>query len=107
MTDWRALLEKAIADDSRGMQGVADRIGYSRTTVSLVRAGKYPNADLVGAAVIATYVLVECPFFGGQSIKPTDCKQYAARDYRAINADQVEHWRACRKCPKNPTRQEA
>jgi len=99
--DWRALLDQAIAEDPRGITGVAERIGYSRPAVSRVLAGCYPNPGKVGAAVLAAYNLVACPHLQ-RGIKPDDCRAYAAMRYQAIAAAQVEHWRACRKCPLNP-----
>ena len=101
--DWLALLRQAVAADPRHITGVSERIGYSRTTVSLVLAGKYPNPTDVASAVIAAYVRIDCPHLR-ISLDPADCTTYAARRYSALNAADVPHWRACRKCPHNTAR---
>lgn len=101
--DWLDLLRQAVASDPRGISGVANRIGYSRPTVSRVLAGTYSNPAEVASAVIAIYVRIECPHLH-ITLAPEDCATYAARRYSAITGAEVPHWRACRKCPHNTTR---
>ena len=104
--DWQALLNQAIGADKRGISGVADRMGISRPYVSRVMAGGF---DPVPASfierVLSVYGQVECPHLR-QAIEPATCRQYAGRSYSTINAAEVPHWRACRRCPLNPTHEE-
>ena len=39
MSDWLTLLQQAVADDPRGITGVAQAIGYSRPAISRVLGG--------------------------------------------------------------------
>lgn len=103
--DWLPILRRAIAEDPRGITGVAERIGYSRPAVSRVLGGSYGNPDRLGAAVLATYARIDCPHLQ-TSLAPTECATYAGRSYGAITAADVPHWRACRKCPHNPAHKE-
>lgn len=101
MSDWLELLRQAVHDDPRGMTGVAERIGYSRPAVSRVLSGSYGDTTQVAAAVVAAYARIDCPYLR-ESLAPDECARYAARTYAAITAADVPHFRACRKCPKNP-----
>lgn len=103
--DWLALLHQAIADDPRGITGVAERIGYSRPAVSRVLSGTYGNPERLAAAVLAAYARIGCPHLH-TSLSPQECAGYAGRSYSAITAADVPHWRACRKCPHNPAHKE-
>lgn len=101
MSDWLALLQQAVADDPRGITGVAQAIGYSRPAISRVLGGSYGNPDKLAAQVLATYARVACPHLA-TTLDPADCAAYAARRYSAISAADVPHFRACRACPNNP-----
>lgn len=101
--DWLALLRQAIADDDRGITGVAERLGYSRPAISRVLGGSYGKTDKVAASVLATYARIDCPHLK-TSLAPADCSAFAARSYTAIAAADVPHWRACKRCDHNPAR---
>ena len=105
MTDWLPLLNQAIADDPRGITGVAERLGYSRPAVSRVLSGTYGDPSRLAAKVLATYARIDCPHLR-TSLAPDECAAYAGRSYGAITAADVPHWRACRKCPHNPAHKE-
>lgn len=103
MTDWLPLLHQAVAADPRGITGVAERLGYSRPAVSRVLAGTYGDPARLAAKVLATYARIDCPHLQ-TSLPSNECAAYAGRSYGAITAADVPHWRACRKCPHNPTK---
>lgn len=103
--DWFAVLQTAIKDDPRGITGVAHALGYSRPAISRVMGGTYGKTDKVAAQVLATYARIDCPHLR-TSIAPQECSDYAGRSYSAITAADVPHWRACKKCPRNPANKE-
>lgn len=101
MPDWLEMLQAAVTADPRGITGVAERIGYSRTAVSLALAGRYANPEHIAHAVVNMLQAVACPFLG-QAIAPDACRRFSTRSYIAITAADVPHWRACRKCSHAP-----
>ncbi len=103
MTDWLSLLRQAVDADPRGITGVAARLDYSRPAISRVLSGTYRDPSLIAAKVLATYARIDCPHLQ-VSIAPHECAAYAGRSYGAITAADVPHWRACRKCPHNPSK---
>ncbi|MCK2095664.1 hypothetical protein [Thauera aromatica] len=105
MIDWLPILRRAIADDPRGITGVAECLGYSRPAVSRVLAGSYGDPSRLAAKVLATYARIDCPHLRA-SLAPDECAAYAGRSYGAITAADVPHWRACKKCPHNPANKE-
>lgn len=100
--DWLELLRAAVARDARGISGVAELLGYSRPAISRALAGTYGNTEHLQRAVLAGLARVDCPFLCA-SLAPQECAGYASRSYGGITAADVPHWRACRKCPLNPT----
>lgn len=98
--NWKTMLQKAV--DTTSPREVAAKLGYSRATISLVLAGKYPGrADKVEARVIEVFGRVECPF-EHQVITPADCKAHALVKAPTHNPIKMEHWRACLHCPMRP-----
>lgn len=60
---WLELLQREVARSSR--QKVANQLGVSRTTVSLVMAGKYGAAtDAIAQRVLNTFGHIDCPVVG-------------------------------------------
>ena len=54
--NWSALLQQAVDRHKRCKQGAPDKLDISRTTVSLVLAGKYPaKTGKITAKVISLY----------------------------------------------------
>jgi hypothetical protein len=99
---WRAALDAAIAADPQGKLGVALRLGVSRPYVSRITTGHIPEASpRFIQRVVDTYLQVDCPHLQ-RSLPPGQCRSYAQLRYSEITADQVPHWRACRRCPRNP-----
>ena len=97
--DWQALLAAEAARTS--IAAVARRLGYSRTSISLVLAGKYPGGtDNVAAAVLATFGRTTCPHLG-RAVAPDECAQNGGRVPTASPAA-LRLWRACQTCPHRP-----
>lgn len=99
--DWLDLLRAAVAATS--MAAVAERTGLSRTTVSLVLAGKYPakTLDAVERKVRDSFELRLCPHLG-QTLDGDACRRYRDRALPRSSARDLRHWRACQTCPHNP-----
>lgn len=97
--DWLALL---AAEASRTtIAATARRLGYSRTTVSLALAGKYPGGtDKLASTVQRILGGATCPHLG-RTVTAAEC---------AANSDEMPTsspaalrlWRACQTCPQKP-----
>ncbi len=97
---WLELLRMEVAQTN--IAATAARIGYSRTTISLVLAGKYPGKpDKIAAAALAELepvVAVDCPHLG-MSIGVAVCLATSSQRAPTHNPAKMLHWRACRQCP--------
>lgn len=96
------LLENAI--ERFGSIGkVAEKIGYTRPSVSLARARKYPgDTAKMRAAILANLVeLIECPYLQ-RNLTHLDCERYRERTVPTSSRAEVKHWQACLFCPFNP-----
>jgi hypothetical protein len=101
MTDWKALLEADIAK-SGSIQATADKLGYSRAAISLIRSGKYQgDPSRIIARISQICATVACPHLG-EDITGAECRAFAARPYPTSSSLAAAHWRACRRCPQNP-----
>ncbi len=97
--DWRSLLVGEVARTS--IAATARRLGYSRTAVSLVLAGKYPGrTDTLAARVLAELGRVTCPHLG-RTVTPGDCAISGGRVPTSSPAA-LRLWRACQTCPHRP-----
>jgi len=97
---WVLALSTAIATDPRGKAGVAERLGVTRAYVSRVVCGDLaatPPERFV-ARVQAVLMQVQCPYLA-RLLPPDQCRSYAQRSYSQVNQFEVDHWRACRRCP--------
>jgi hypothetical protein len=102
---WLDLLATAICENPRGIAGVAEQLGVSRTTMSLVVAGKYPaKTDRIAARVLDTYARIACPHLG-ITITQSQCRAFAGRSAPTNSPRDMRHWRACQGCPLKPTQQ--
>jgi hypothetical protein len=103
-SDWLQLLRDAVAHSSQ--TAAAERIGMSRTAVSLVLAGKYPGkTDRVADRVMRVFGQVQCTHTG-QPISLTVCVSYANRRTPLNNPLELTHWRTCRTCAHRPVKGE-
>ncbi len=100
MSDWRVLLAEEAARTS--IAATARRIGYSRTSVSLALAGKYPGqTDKLAEAVRAALGTLVCPHLE-LSVTPADCAVNASGPAPTSSPEALRLWRACQACPHNP-----
>jgi hypothetical protein len=95
---WMVLLRGAV-ERAPSMQAVAEQIGYSRTTVSLVLAGKYgKSTEAIALAVMTLLDQVICPVLG--DLPGPDCLRNQNAPFSAANPQRVALYRACRAgCP--------
>lgn len=101
-TDWMQMLREAV--DTSTQTAVAVRLKVSRTTVSLVLAGKYPGkTDRVADRVMRVFGQVQCTHTG-QPISLTACVSFANRRAPLNNPLELSHWRSCRTCPQRPVK---
>lgn len=94
--DWLTLLRHEV--DATSITAAAAKIGYSRPSVSLALAERYPGGTAkIAAAVLSKLQTVDCPFLG-QQIKGAECKENAQRSMPTGNPQQLNFWRACQRC---------
>ena len=95
--DWRALLDEATSKNSQ--REVAERLGYSHTTLNLITNGKYGGkTDKFAARVIEVYGVVDCPHLLAK-IPLSQCRNTAHGKAPTHNPTKMAHWRACQRCP--------
>ncbi|MFB9160177.1 helix-turn-helix domain-containing protein [Chromobacterium violaceum] len=93
---WLPLLRAEVGRTSIGQ--AAKLLGYSRTTVSLVLAGKYPGqTERVAEVVLHTLGRVACPYLG-RDLTPDECKAQSTSQAPTHNPLKLAHWRACQQC---------
>lgn len=99
---WRPLLNAALERLGGNKQAVAAELGCSRTTVSLVVAGKY-HAPLhaFGQRVLDAYDRWVCPWLG-EPLTRNECRGYAEREAPTNSPREVRHWRHCQTCQFRP-----
>ena len=99
--DWLDLLRRAAERET--IAGVAERVGLSRSTISLVLAGKYPAKSLAGVEQKVRDALDSwlCPYYG-IVIRATDCRAWRERPMPQSSARDIRFWRACQSCSHNP-----
>jgi hypothetical protein len=103
---WRQRLNQLIAQNPRGMTGVAEQMGISGSYVRRVclregRAGRIepPSVKFIGR-IHDAFGELDCPHLQ-RPLTLAQCKSYNERKYIVIDATTVEHWRACQRCPHN------
>lgn len=99
-TAWREVFDAALA--KFGTVGLSRALGYNNhTLVSRIAKGNVNASDKFKQRLMQRFTRVDCPHLK-QSITPQECTAYATRSYSAINAAEVPHFRACKKCPRRP-----
>ena len=97
--DWLALLATEAARTSIAATG--RRLGYSRTSISLALAGKYPGGtDKLAATVLAILGRRTCPHLG-RDVAPAECAGNAG-EMPTSSPAALRLWRACQACPHRP-----
>lgn len=93
---WMKLLEAAV--NASSMTVVATELDVSRTTISLVLAGKYgAKTDRVAARVLEVYGRVMCPFLAIE-ISHETCRKHASSSVPTSSPRAMRHWKACQTC---------
>ncbi|MCW3479709.1 XRE family transcriptional regulator [Neisseriaceae bacterium JH1-16] len=93
---WMPLLRAEAERTS--IADIAKRLGYSRTSISLVLAGRYPGGtERIAAAVLAELDGWTCPHLQ-QPIKAEACQEIAFGPAPTHHPMKLTHWRACQNC---------
>jgi hypothetical protein len=98
---WHKLLVEAVAADPRGIQGVADRLGISRTQVSLVVSGKYEKPKSIVQRCMDVLDQHDCPYLG-IAIPAEQCREVNAGPMPIWDPAAMEQRRTCQSCHRNP-----
>lgn len=92
---WMTLLRNA--QHGRSIAQIARELGVSRTSVSLLLAGKYPGkTDKMAERIIKTFLRTECPYLG-REISADECADHSGR-MPTSSPTALRHWRACQEC---------
>lgn len=106
--DWRAILEKAVADHQKGKAGVSAQLGVSRSYVSRVLsngASAYTAPDSFITKVIdRLYMVAQCPHHGMP--QPfSECRAVALSPAPTHNPLRMALWKSCQRCPNQPVKE--
>lgn len=98
---WREILLEKVHHSSK--KQVAEDLGVSRTTISLIVHSKYPaDTRHVAKRVIEIYGRVECPHLQ-KEISQAECSGYHSAEPPTSSPRAMKHWRACQACKNNQT----
>ncbi|WIX34927.1 LysR family transcriptional regulator [Salinicola sp. JS01] len=98
---WVELLAAEV--EATNMTRAAERIGMSRSAVSLALANRYPSPNTTGVEqrVIEALDRMTCPAQGVE-IDSQQCRRYRERETPTHNPMAMRAWRACQQCPHHP-----
>lgn len=98
---WVRLLASAVEQTNRTKTG--QRIGMSRTAVTLALANRYPSPSTaaVERRVLDALGRIECVAID-EVVTAEQCQSYRERPAPTHNPHAMQHWRACQHCPQNP-----
>lgn len=98
---WVRLLAAEV--EASNMTRTGERIGMSRSAVSLALANRYPSPNTAGVEqrVIEALDRMTCPALGAE-IDSNQCRRYREREAPTHNPMAMRAWRACQNCPHNP-----
>lgn len=102
MSDWIDLLRDDVVR-SGSINKTAQKIGVSRSSISLALSGKYPagTKSLEAKVREALTGLIECPFHGA-SIPAADCVSSSHAPMPTSSPAALRMWSACQTCPQKP-----
>ncbi len=102
MVNPRNLVQAEIAEGAT-IADVARKVGYSRPSLSMYLAGRYPGGtEAIEAAIVeALGCRVACPGTGGREIAGHQCRDRTAQPMPTGNPAEFQAWLACRACPHN------
>ena len=91
--------EVAVSNKTKASQ----RIGMSRTAVSLILDNRYSSPSTAGVErrVMETLGRIECVALD-EEINSDQCQSYREKPVPTHNPQAMQHWRACQHCPINP-----
>lgn len=111
---WIDVLRAEASKPNRTKQAIADELGVSRPTISLICAGTYAEKAKASMnkmqAKIAHKVMalygqqVWCPHLRN-AIAPGQCETHHTAPMAKSDPDKLKHWLACQQCPQNPKNQ--
>lgn len=95
------LLAAEVAASNKTKAG--ERIGMSRTAVSLILANRYASPSTAGVErrVMETLGRIDCVALG-EVINTDQCQSYREKPAPTHNPQAMQQWRACQHCPINP-----
>ena len=80
----------------------ARKLGINRASVSTLLANKYPaNTQKMEKTIMAWATKIPCPVLG--DISAGQCQAERNKPFISSNPLRVQLFRACRKCPRNPS----
>ncbi|WP_339429480.1 hypothetical protein [Pseudomonas taetrolens] len=81
----------------------SQRIGMSRTAVSLVLANRYASPSTAGVErrVMETLGRIQCVALDSE-VTIDQCQSYREKPAPTHNPQAMQHWRACQHCSINP-----
>lgn len=108
--EWLDLLRQE-RDAGKSVSDLARETGIARSSLSMLLSGTYPanSLDLAtrkhGARVVRLYRnQVLCPHLG-RGLGAAECAAFATAPMSTSSPEKLKHWRACKGCQFNPTRQ--
>ena len=101
---WISLLADEVRVTNRKI--AAERIGVSRSAVSLALANRYPSPSTasIEKRVLEALDGLKCPA-QERTISVEQCRDYRTRPAPTHNPMAMRMWRHCQTCPNNPNRQ--
>ncbi len=102
LNSWMNVLQVEVA--KANITTVAKQLGYSRTTVSLILAGRYNGStNKFGKAVSDTFgVGIHCPHLE-TTVTKEQCVGFHTLPMPQSNAAALRHWRRCQGCEHSIT----
>jgi hypothetical protein len=81
----------------------AERVGISRTAVSLILVNKYSSPSTAGVErrVLDSLGRIDCVAVG-EVITIEQCQSHRDKPAPTHKPHAMQHWRACQHCPYNP-----
>jgi hypothetical protein len=100
---WVILLANEVESSNRTK--TAERIGISRTAVSLLLANRYSSPSTAGMErrILAALDGIHCPAHN-EMISTEQCRAYRDRPAPTHNPMAMRVWRVCQSCEHNPKR---
>lgn len=105
---WMNLLQSQVAaynakskNGKGGIKKVAEQLGVSRSTISLILSGQYiASSDHVAKKVLQVLSRVQCPHLQ-TDITHSQCRENSSREAPTTSPRQMKFWRACQTCAHN------